>query len=211
MSTKDVVTQEKFELVEPALLTRAARMEDVTLQPAKHGKSLASAIQSLADEYGQAVVHSDSDRMTDVGTIDKAAEEYVVLKKMQDYIEFRMDEIRKTFFSTLDEREDVDESKPKDVQPGAIVSEAAGLRFTRTEGKPTTKIDEKRLAKEHPVIYKKLLKDVVIPAVEEKKVQVLDEEAFGSRLESDSSMRDYLVTKYARPQFRVYNSFSDED
>ena len=211
MGTKDVVAQEKFELVEPALLTRAARMEDVTLQPAKHGKSLASAIQSLADGYGQAVVHSDSDRMTDVGTIDKAAEEYVVLKKMQDYIEFRMDEIRKTFFSTLDEREDVDESKPKDVQPGAIVSETAGIRFTRTEGKPTTKIDEKRLAKEHPGIYKKLLKDVVIPAVEEKTVQVLDEEAFASRLESDPSMRDYLITKYSKPQFRVYNHFDDED
>lgn len=202
----------------PALPDKKVRTKSLVANPPAYVAHAIEAIKGHVDNYDN-VVRASQDRMVDTETKNKAAQEYLELIAMQDYIAHRLDEIKGTVFNTLDER-DLDETEglpewadeaPKNVVPGEIHVEDVGIKFQRSGGAPKgATVDEKSLAKAHPRIYKNFVKKQVIPATEEQIVEVFDVDAFLERAKRDSKLREFIKNSHGTVSFRVYNIF-DED
>lgn len=201
----------------PALPEKKVRTKALTADPAGYVSHALEAIKTHVDNY-ETVVKSDKDRLVDTETKNKAAQEYLELIAMQDYIAHRLDEIKGTVFNTLDER-DLDETEglpewangaPKNVVPGEIHVEDVGIKFQRSGGAPKgATVDEKALAKAHPRIYKSFVKEQVIPATEEQIVEVFDVDAFVERASKDSKLKEFVKNNHGTVSFRTYNIFDE--
>lgn len=177
------------------------------------GKELKTAAKELKSG---GYIDSEVDRLESEAIKDLAAKEYISLVKLQDYIDIRKAELRETFFKTLDETPFVpeddtpvwQETAPVSQLPGEIEVPNEGIKFQRTAGAPLRQeINLKAFKTKHPRLYKSFIKERVIPAVEEQRVEFFDEEAFLKRAETDKAFKEFITTKYRSPQFRVYNIF----
>lgn len=199
-----------------ALGKSADRAMQVKSNPSLYVKPILKQIEKNIKDG--TLVNKETDRLDNQKNKIYAASEYIYLTRLQDYINERMDQIRGSFFETLNEREmefsEDDpiwyEGAPKSNIPGEIRIEEEGVKFQRAGGAfDKNVIDMKALSKEHPVIYKNMFKKVVIPAVEEREVDVFDEEKFFEKAKGDKKLQKFITKKYKNPQFRVYDIFDE--
>lgn len=215
---KDLIAQENTtEIVSTAAIPTSADREKLATANlyAYAGPELRRANKALKDDD---IVHSDKDLLLDDRAKTLAATEYISLVKLQDYINIRKEELRKTFFNTLDARElelsDDDpvwfKDAPASQLPGEIDVPSNGIKFQRTAGSPQKQvIDMKALQKAHPRIFKSFMKERVIPAVEEKTIEYFDEDAFIEKAKKNPEMRKFISTKYSTPRFTARNIFDE--
>lgn len=211
-------TTDVTQVVGPALMDKKSRIKYLTANPRSYVSHALKAIESDIQDYDKSVVKSDSDRLVDAETKNKAAQEYLELIAMQDYISHRIEEIKGAFYNTLDERDldSVEEAPewateaPANVVPGEIDVEEVGIKFQRAGGAPKeVTVDERELKREHPRIYKSFMTETVIPATEEQVIETFDVDAFLERAKKDSSLRKFVSQKYGTVSFRVHNIFDN--
>ena len=210
---------DNVELVEikgPAFLPSKTRAEIAKADPIAY---ILDDLKAITKKLHTGSLVTEDDRLSDLLTIESAAEEYLSLQRLQDYINVRTAAIKQSFFETLNERDiSLSEDDPKWYEkapakqlPGEIEAKSAGIKFQRGGGSFKQDIvNQKQLQKDRPRLYKNYVKTKVIPAVEEQTVQFFDEEAFIARADKDKDVRKYIISKYNTPRFTVYNLYDEE-